>query len=177
MALINPSKFIKLDYGAQGWSKIIDLNLRRLNSVLLYVPQIGDVHAPSGLQDKDILVWNSATSKWVVTRFYDYFPFPTADGSVALADMTIVSDDGSAAVDFNEANVLTDFIPYCGKITITDSANKKLIGYAKAANGVTGVTITSTAGGTTFNWDTKEAGFNYSDASGYTYTLEGVVEP
>ena len=37
---------------------------------------------------------------------------------------------------------------------------------------VTGVTITSTADGTTYNWATKEAGFNYNDASGYTYKLE-----
>ena len=37
---------------------------------------------------------------------------------------------------------------------------------------VTGVTITSTADGSTFNWATKEAGFNYNDASGYTYQLE-----
>ena len=37
---------------------------------------------------------------------------------------------------------------------------------------VTGVTITSTADGSTFNWASKEAGFNYNDASGYTYTIE-----
>ena len=37
---------------------------------------------------------------------------------------------------------------------------------------VTGVTITSTADGTTYNWASKEAGFNYNDASGYTYKLE-----
>ena len=36
----------------------------------------------------------------------------------------------------------------------------------------TGVTITSTADGSTFNWASKEAGFNYNDASGYTYTIE-----
>ena len=36
----------------------------------------------------------------------------------------------------------------------------------------TGVTITSTADGSTFNWATKEEGFNYNDASGYTYQLE-----
>ena len=36
----------------------------------------------------------------------------------------------------------------------------------------TGVTITSTADGTTYNWASKEAGFNYNDASGYTYKLE-----
>ena len=35
----------------------------------------------------------------------------------------------------------------------------------------TGVTITSTKGGATFNWEAKDASFNYNDASGYTYTI------
>ena len=35
----------------------------------------------------------------------------------------------------------------------------------------TGVTITSTRGGTTYNWTSIESGFNYNDASGYTYTI------
>jgi hypothetical protein len=35
----------------------------------------------------------------------------------------------------------------------------------------TGVTITSTPGGSTYNWASIEAGFNYNDASGYTYTI------
>ena len=39
----------------------------------------------------------------------------------------------------------------------------------------TGVTITSTADGTTYNWASKEAGFNYNDASGYTYEIKDVT--
>ena len=35
----------------------------------------------------------------------------------------------------------------------------------------TGVTITSTAGGTTYNWASIESGFDYNDAKGYTYKL------
>jgi len=35
----------------------------------------------------------------------------------------------------------------------------------------TGVTITSTRGGSVYNWASVEAGFNYNDASGYTYTI------
>jgi len=38
----------------------------------------------------------------------------------------------------------------------------------------TGVTITSTKGGATFNWEAKDASFNYNDASGYTYTIYAV---
>ncbi len=33
---------------------------------------------------------------------------------------------------------------------------------------VTGVTIVSTLGGTTYNWTSKETGFNYNDPAGYT---------
>jgi hypothetical protein len=36
----------------------------------------------------------------------------------------------------------------------------------------TGVTIVSTSGGTTYNWASVESGFNYNDASSYTYEIE-----
>jgi hypothetical protein len=35
----------------------------------------------------------------------------------------------------------------------------------------TGVTITSTPNGSTYNWASIEAGFNYNDASGYTWKI------
>jgi hypothetical protein len=35
----------------------------------------------------------------------------------------------------------------------------------------TGVTITTTKGGTTYNWFFKDSSFNYNDSSGYTYKL------
>lgn len=35
----------------------------------------------------------------------------------------------------------------------------------------TGVTIVSAAGGTTFNWTSKDAAFNYADSSGYTVAI------
>jgi len=35
----------------------------------------------------------------------------------------------------------------------------------------TGATITSTRGGTTYNWASIESGFDYNDSSGYTYTI------
>ncbi len=37
----------------------------------------------------------------------------------------------------------------------------------------TGVTIVSTQGGTTYNWTSKESGFNYNDPAGYTYEILG----
>lgn len=35
----------------------------------------------------------------------------------------------------------------------------------------TGVTIVSTQGGEIYNWESQDAGFNYNDSSGYTYTI------
>ena len=40
-----------------------------------------------------------------------------------------------------------------------------------ASPSTTGVTITSTPDGSTYNWATKEEGFNYNDASGYSYSI------
>lgn len=36
---------------------------------------------------------------------------------------------------------------------------------------VTGITITNTPGGSTYNWAVKNASFNYNDSSGYTYRI------
>lgn len=44
------------------------------------------------------------------------------------------------------------------------------------APSATGVTITSTEDGSTYNWTSKEAGFNYNDASGYSYEIEGIID-
>jgi hypothetical protein len=38
----------------------------------------------------------------------------------------------------------------------------------------TGVTIVSTRGGSTQSWASQESGFNYNDASGYTYVIRRI---
>jgi lysophospholipase L1-like esterase len=43
--------------------------------------------------------------------------------------------------------------------------------YQVTAPSATGATITSTRGGTTYNWESVEAGFNYNDSAGYTYFI------
>jgi hypothetical protein len=47
--------------------------------------------------------------------------------------MKISAGDGYAFADFSTTNVLTDYVTYRAKLTLTDSAGKKLIGYIKAA--------------------------------------------
>ena len=39
----------------------------------------------------------------------------------------------------------------------------------------TGVTITSTANGSTYNWTSEDSGFNRNDPNGYTYSVSGYV--
>lgn len=55
-----------------------------------------------------------------------------ASGSVTRANTKISAADGTAFVDFSTADVLTDYVPYKGKLTIADSTGKKLVGYIKA---------------------------------------------
>ena len=50
--------------------------------------------------------------------------------------------------------------------TLTDISLKQVLTPSS-----TGVTITSTKNGTTYNWESQETGFNYNDASGYTYEV------
>jgi hypothetical protein len=75
--ITSPGKLFKLSFAVKGWTAITDLNFKRLNSVLLYVPGIGDVQTSGALQHRDLLVWNASTQKWVVTHFYDYFQTTT----------------------------------------------------------------------------------------------------
>jgi len=62
-------------------------------------------------------------------------------GSVTRANMKISAIDGTAFVDFSAADVLTNYLG--GKLTITDSAGKKITGYIKAAG--TGETLDTAA--------------------------------
>ena len=54
-----------------------------------------------------------------------------------------------------------------GNAWLTDNVTIKQVLTPSA----TGVTITSTADGSTYNWASKEDGFNYNDASGYSYSI------
>lgn len=64
--------------------------------------------------------------------------------------------DGKATIQVNSAS---DFAcTFSGKQLLTPSA--------------TGVTITSSQDGSTYNWASIESGFNYVDPTGYTYTID-----
>ena len=54
-----------------------------------------------------------------------------ASGSVTRANSRLSLVDGTAFVDFSAAGTLTDYLGQ--KLTITDSAGKKAVGYIKAA--------------------------------------------
>ena len=54
-----------------------------------------------------------------------------------------------------------------GNTTLFDSPSVKQVLTPSA----TGVTIVSTAGGSTYNWTSEASGFNRDDSSGYTYSI------
>jgi hypothetical protein len=54
-------------------------------------------------------------------------------GSATRANTKISAVDGAAFVDFSSADILTNHVTHRGKLTITDSAGKKITGYVKAA--------------------------------------------
>jgi len=86
-----------------------------------------------------------------------------SDVNIALGNAMLYFHPASAtSPSFAGANSATDDVYYLKNILLDQHVTPS----------TTGVTITSTADGTTYNWASKEAGFNYNDASGYTYTIE-----
>ena len=93
---------------------------------LLLFPNIalGGVYVSGGVDPVEIGRRIAVSSPGVITL---------ASGSVTLSNTKLSAVAGTAFVDFSTADVLTDYVSYHGKLTITDSAGKKLIGYIKAA--------------------------------------------
>ena len=65
--------------------------------------------------------------------FIDNATISALGGSVTRANMKLSAVDGTAFVDFSAADILTDHVANRAKLTLTDSAGKKLVGYIKAA--------------------------------------------
>ena len=134
---------------------------------LLFFPNIalGGVYVSGGVDPVEIGRRIAVSSPGVITL---------ASGSVTRANTKISAVDGTAFVDFSTTNVLTDYVTYRAKLTITDSAGKKLVGYIKAAG--TGETYNDVLAG----WDFTSGWINYSkatinDADTFTTTSAGGV--
>ena len=109
---------------------------------LLLFPNIalGGVYVSGGVDPVEIGRRIAVSSPGVITL---------ASGSVTRANTKISAVDGTAFVDFSTADVLTNYAANkYRKLTITDSAGKKLVGYIKAA-------------GTGETWSEKVTGNNY----------------
>ncbi len=91
----------------------------------------------------------TSTSSWVAQG--PFYLTAKADGVPTIVMATIAAEGSGLTHLFDNVTM---------KQVLTPSA--------------TGVTITSTPNGTTYNWTSIESGFNYNDASGYTYTIESV---
>ena len=141
---------------------------------LLFFPNIalGGVYVSGGVDPVEIGRRIAVSSPGVITL---------ASGSVTLSNTRLSAVDGTAFVDFSTANVLTDYVPYKGKLTLTDSAGKKLVGYIKAAG--TGETweerITAQndrdfSGGTIGNWQPYSQGGGSGHSVDYDAALQAL---
>jgi hypothetical protein len=80
---------------------------------------------------------------------------------VLLANCTITLTNGSADITGSGATFIQG---YLNQLVEVSDGTYYILGYAKAVSG-TGVTITSTSGGSTQNWASKHASFNTSAAT------------
>lgn len=96
----------------------------------------------------------TSTSSWTTLETLTYGASPYAlakdTSSVWLVLLAVASKDSGLTHLFDNVTF---------KQVLTPSA--------------TGVTITSTPNGSTYNWTSIESGFNFNDASGYTYVIHG----
>ena len=110
---------------------------------------------PAGIGMSEWVVDRTSTSSWQImnTLTYGITPYTTATKDSNTWFVLMVTATAGSGLTH-----LFDNVTF--KQVLTPSA--------------TGVTITSTPNGTTYNWTSIESGFNYNDASGYTYTIESV---
>ena len=109
----------------------------------------GYITGSSIYESYPVIVDRTSTSEWVAQGPWYRVPIGTGNAWFVLYN---IAAQGS------------------GLTHLFDSATFKQVLTPSA----TGVTITSTPNGTTYNWTSIESGFNYNDASGYTYTIESV---
>lgn len=88
MCIITASKLFKISFNVQGWTGIADLNFRRLNSELLFVSAIGNVNLSRALEERDLLVWDTATQKWILKRWGEYFVTTTSTTTTSSSSTT-----------------------------------------------------------------------------------------
>lgn len=85
--------------------------------------------------------------------------FCTASGTGVASGYRVVATA-------NQATVIAATNSTTATLSVDDVSVKQVL-----TPSATGVTITSTPGGTTYNWASIEAGFNYNDEAGYTYEI------
>lgn len=104
MSLISPSKLFRIPYLAQGWTRLADSNFQRLNALYLRINNIVDVNV-SGLQERDLLVWNSATNKWENRRYGAFFLTTTTTSSATTTTSTSTSTSTSSSSSSTSATI------------------------------------------------------------------------
>ena len=122
----------------------VDYYIPSSNSVVTRLFLSANVHGVTEYFSGALDTWLSVTRSYTVPiGVTDLQPHPASSASWSLQDV-----GGDDVIYFNKFQVERQLTP-----------------------STTGVTVTSTADGTTYNWASKEEGFNYNDASGYTYEI------
>jgi hypothetical protein len=67
MAILSPTN-LETTYGVENWVSIYNKNVDLLNSFLLYLDNLQDVHIQKK-EDDAVLMWKSAISKFVAIKY------------------------------------------------------------------------------------------------------------
>ena len=124
----------------------------------------------TGTNVQGALYKGSIDVKAVVSDGIYFGPVPANSAEVPMITTTGVKTYyGAASSAVNRAFYVSRYGVAAGDVTFDDISFKQVL-----TPSATGVTITSTPGGTTYNWASVESGFSYNDPSGYTYSISRV---
>jgi hypothetical protein len=166
-ALGAANNHFRLMCGTASWVFRVDF---RSDGILIYKAGAGTTEVGT-----DIVKCNAAAD-WQTWRFE-----VDKRGGEASATVEVFLDDVSQGTfDCDYEVAYTNGLMVLQQYGYTTDNMVSHIDHIKVATGLfpaaTGVTIVSASGGTTYNWTSKDAAFNYNDPSGYTVTIAAPYE-
>ena len=97
MPKLSPTQLEKLRYSAQGWNKIHEDNMRKLNDTLLKVSGMLDVDLTS-LTNGDVLAWSASKQKFENVPYGSVIPTTTSTTSSTVSTSTLVPSTTTSLV-------------------------------------------------------------------------------
>lgn len=123
---------------------------------------LSSVYVQSGTSGNETaeIGWSTAAPAYILV---------TGTTTAAWTQMSIYGTADSSQANYQRMYLLKESATAGTMLFDTASATQVL------TPSVTGVTIASTSGGSTFNWASITAGFNLNDTAGYTYSITATV--